>query len=72
MGRISQMFGRNTAHNLVSGHPDRACLPYTRGGRLIWLGGHFEEAVFNRGPYLLISSEKIGQKQQWHTEKVSL
>ena len=30
---------------------------YARGGRLIWLSGHFEKAAFSGGPYLLMEIE---------------
>jgi len=28
-------------------------VPYTRGGQLFWLEGHFEKAMFSGGPHLL-------------------
>jgi len=34
----------------------RNTYPY-RGGQLFLLGGHFEKAVFSRGPYLLMRVE---------------
>jgi len=34
---------------------------YSRGGQLIWLGGHCEKAVSSRGPYLLIKMESKAQ-----------